>query len=208
MEVAIISHSPLLRECVEAILSELEDIQVSRHGKTLIEIDSFDEDRNLDIILYIYTGNENGLDEIYELKSHARIGFIIIDFYNNKELLQAATETGIEGYILGTSSSEELIYAMKQIKKGKKYYDAELFPLILKVDKKTIASTLTSREREVLLALGRGFNNRQISKHLYITENTVKKHLTRIFDKIKVSDRTQAAIYAQSIRLTELEKVI
>lgn len=206
MKVAVISHSPLLRDCVEAIISELEDIKAVCHGQTLKGIDLFN--KNLDIIIFIYTGNKQEIDEIIESKPLSRVGSIIVDVHNNKDLFQVASELGIEGYILGTSSSEELVYAIKQLKKGKKYYDAELFPLLLNEDKKTETSTLTSREREVLLALGRGYNNRQISKHLYISENTVKKHLSRIFDKIKVSDRTQAAIYAQSYRLTSLDRVI
>ena len=59
-------------------------------------------------------------------------------------------------------------------------------------------SNLTAREKEVLRALGEGLSNRDIAEKLYITEYTVKKHVSQILSKLELADRTQAALYAHS----------
>lgn len=69
-------------------------------------------------------------------------------------------------------------------------------------DDGNLEEKLTSRELEVLTALGEGLNNKEIAKKLYISEYTVKKHVSQVLAKLKFADRTQAALYAQEKIIT------
>lgn len=103
---------------------------------------------------------------------------------------------GIDGYILANIESEDIGYAVKQLSKDKKYYDAELIESYISKDENECMGDLTKREREILICIAQGKSNIEISKELYITEHTVKKHTSNIFSKLNLKDRIQAALYA------------
>ena len=117
----------------------------------------------------------------------------------------------IDGYILGTFLKEDIAYAIHKISTGVKFYDRELLYKIVNPEPAvTIASnnvnfnnSLTRRELEILSELSNGLSNHDISCNLNISENTVKKHISNIFMKINVKDRTQAIIYAYESGLIE-----
>ena len=105
-------------------------------------------------------------------------------------------KAGVDGYILANIDSEDIGYAVKQISKGKKYYDADLIESYISKGEAEGISELTKREQEILVCIARGKSNIEISKELYITEHTVKKHTSNIFSKLNLKDRMQAALYA------------
>ena len=96
------------------------------------------------------------------------------------------------------------------ISKGRKYYD----PGVLDLETKSNSAfegdeyieQLTPKEKEILIELGRGHSNKEISKALYITEFTVKKHVSQVFAKLGLADRTQAALYANAKGLVKYVK--
>jgi two-component system nitrate/nitrite response regulator NarL len=93
---------------------------------------------------------------------------------------------------------EEILYAIRIIGRGRKYYDPNVVRLMVEDNGGGFTEELTPREWDVLKALGRGLANRQIAKELYITEYTVKKHVSQILAKLGLKDRTQAALYANA----------
>lgn len=103
---------------------------------------------------------------------------------------------GIDGYILANIESEDIGYAVKQLSKDKKYYDAELIESYISKDENECMEDLTKRERKILICIAQGKSNIEISKELFITEHTVKKHTSNIFSKLNLKDRIQAALYA------------
>ena len=112
-----------------------------------------------------------------------------------------AIEIGVDGYILKDSESSELKKAINLIIGGESYIQPKLIPALNKrlvtrdIDKDKINS-LTDRELEVLIQVANGMFNKEIATTLNISERTVKNHVSNIFKKIGVSDRTQAAVFA------------
>lgn len=122
--------------------------------------------------------------------------------------ITAALQQGAIGYLLKDTPSEELARSIRAAHKGY----AQLSPGILQKVVAQVSSPpelpselplrfaeLTSREREVLKLIAHGANNREIAKALYISEGTVKNHVTNLLGRLDLRDRTQAAIFAQSV---------
>jgi DNA-binding NarL/FixJ family response regulator len=113
-----------------------------------------------------------------------------------EEILQL----GARGFALKAASAKELIHAIRAVHSGEIWADrSTLSRLIDRLNGAHAAApearaVLTQREREILEAVGSGNNNQQIARRFSLSENTVKAHLSRIFRKLKVSDRTQAVV--------------
>ena len=126
---------------------------------------------------------------------------LILTVHDEIEYLIKAVDIGVDGYILKDSESTELKRAISVIMNGESYIQPKLIPALNNrlvardVDKDKIDS-LTSRELEVLIQVANGMFNKEIATSLNISERTVKNHISNIFKKIDVSDRTQAAVFA------------
>ena len=118
-------------------------------------------------------------------------------------------DIGVDGYILKDSESAELKKAIFSIYNGESYIQASLIPSLnyrlanRDLDKEKIDS-LTKRELEVLIQVANGMFNKEIAIILNISERTVKNHISNIFKKIEVNDRTQAAVFAIKNNLIKL----
>ena len=98
---------------------------------------------------------------------------------------------------------EELIHALQIVSRGRKYYDPGVLDLLMTSQELPFAidgqiEQLTPKEKEVLLELGMGVPNKQISQTLFITEYTVKKHVSQVLAKLGLANRTNAALYANA----------
>jgi DNA-binding NarL/FixJ family response regulator len=120
-----------------------------------------------------------------------------------------AIEIGVDGYILKDTESSELKRAIISIFNGETYIQPNLIPAMNNrlinrdIDEIRIKS-LTKREMEVLITVANGMSNKEIAANLHISERTVKNHISNIFKKIDVSDRTQAAVFAIKNNLIKL----
>lgn len=124
--------------------------------------------------------------------------FIILTSYASYRDVSEAVAENVDGYMLKEALPEELIAAIRLVAQGRRYYDPEIVDSVMNTQKKEPFRELTRRELEILKALAGGLNNRAISKSLYISENTVKKHICNLLEKLAVEDRTQAALFAFS----------
>ena len=112
-----------------------------------------------------------------------------------------AVDIGVDGYILKDSEFVELKRAINAVLEGENYIQPSLIPalnsqLVNRDIEKDKIALLTSRELEVLAQVANGMFNKEIATNLNISERTVKNHISNIFKKIDVSDRTQAAVFA------------
>ena len=120
-----------------------------------------------------------------------------------------AVDIGVDGYILKDSESAELKKAIFSIVEGENYIQPSLIPslnskMIEKNRDEGKIESLTKRELEVLKLLAVGMYNKEVAEKLNISERTVKNHVSNIFKKIEVTDRTQAAVFAIRNNLIEL----
>lgn len=151
------------------------------------------------LLLDINMPKINGLRVLEKIRSvNSQQKVLILTIHNEAEYLLKAIETGVNGYVLKDSESAILKKAIFTIFSGEDYIDQSMVPLIRDTVRsfETKDEKLTKREVEVLKLLAEGLFNKEIAAKLSISEKTVKNHVSNIFKKIDVSDRTQAAIYA------------
>lgn len=204
MKVVIVDDHPLVRKGLTSILSldgTMEVLGEATNSREALEL--FNTIKPDLVLVDLRLGNESGLDLITDAK---RLGlsckFVVLTSSSEENDFKRAKEIGVEGYILKEALPEELLYALNIIRKGRKYYDTAVLDMLMNsrniIEEDGHIEQLTPKEKEILIELGKGHSNREISKILYITEYTVKKHVSQVFAKLGLADRTQAALYANA----------
>jgi len=122
---------------------------------------------------------------------------VILTASADREQMLRAVDAGALGYLLKDASPAELIEGIRAASRGESPLDPKVARELLADRRETRAPQLTDREREVLTLVGEGLPNKLIARRLEISEKTVKSHLTRIFRELRVTDRTQAALWAE-----------
>lgn len=196
MNILIVDDHPLVHRGIAAILSLEKDIKIVGLASNLEEATDLINKEHPDIILVdLKLGSQSGLDIIrYCKKRNLDCKSVLLTSSIDPDDFSNAQKLGIEGYISKRALPEEFLSAIRLISRGRKYFDSGLLDLIIRKDEDNLTQ-LTRREKEVLIALGQGLNNKEIAKKLYITEHTVKKHVTQVLAKLELTGRTQAAIY-------------
>ncbi|PJN55786.1 Transcriptional regulatory protein LiaR [Paenibacillus sp. GM2FR] len=155
----------------------------------------------------------NGIDTTARLKKEQpHIKVIVLTSFIDYDHVLPAIRAGARGYLLKDIEPEDLVAAIRRVNEGQVELHPDAAGLLMThvtspagADETSASGhqeeaaqldKLTRREQEVLQLIASGMNNREISEALYITEKTVKTHVSHLLDKLGVSDRTQAAIYA------------
>lgn len=201
MRIVLIDDHPLVRKGLAFVLSLEDDMEVIGEASNIKEAVELMNRLQPDVaIVDLRLGNEYGLDIIERSKkSNLNSKFIVLTSSAGEQDFRRAEEVGAHGYVLKEALPEELLYAVRLVNNGRKYYDPGLMEEMMKTSSKDgMVEALSPREQEVLLQLGQGLSNKDIAKKLYITEYTVKKHVSQVLAKLDLTDRTQAALYAFS----------
>ena len=193
----------LMREGIRQLLEldgSIEVIEEASDGEECIE--KIVKSKPEVLLLDINMPKKNGIEVLEEIKrKKINVKVLILTVHNEVEYLLKAVDIGVDGYIMKDSESTELKKAINAVKNGENYIQPNLIPALNNrlvsrdVDKDKIDS-LTKRELEVLIHVANGMFNKEIATTLDISERTVKNHISNIFKKIDVSDRTQAAVFA------------
>lgn len=202
-KVMIADDHSLVREGIKQLLEFNGEIEIIAEAANGLECLAILEDVSPDVLLLdINMPKKNGLEVLEEIKKKgSAIKVLILTVHNEIEYLLKAVDIGVDGYILKDSESAELKKAIKAVLSGENYIQPSLIPALNNrlvnrdIDKDKIDS-LTTRELEVLIQVANGMFNKEIATNLNISERTVKNHISNIFKKIDVSDRTQAAVFA------------
>ena len=162
------------------------------------------------LLLDINMPKKNGLEVLKSLKSkRSKLKVLVLTVHNEIEYLMKAVDIGVNGYVLKDSESAELKKAIFTVAEGETYIQPSLIPALnakmieTNKDAEKIKS-LTKRELDVLKLLAVGMFNKEVGKRLEISERTVKNHVSNIFKKLGVTDRTQAAVFAIRNNLVQL----
>ncbi|MDX1934187.1 MAG: response regulator transcription factor [Capsulimonadales bacterium] len=134
-----------------------------------------------------------------------QVGVVILTIYNDDERVFAAIKAGARGYVLKDSPPQETIAAVRAAGRGEALLHPSLVGRLLaefgrlsvqRAADNSVFAELTDREREVLTEIGRGKRNKEIADTLFISEKTVKNHISNIFAKLEVNTRAEAALLA------------
>lgn len=198
--ILIVDDHPLVRQGLVSLFSFEEDLSCIGEACNNKEALQLMVEKKPDIVLVdLRLGNESGFDFVEKVSymDNLNCKFIVLTSSAHLADFQKAKEVGAHGYILKEALPEELLYAIRLVSSGRKYYDPGIMELVLGVDEdEHLINSLTAKEMEVLRELGTGLSNRGIASKLFISENTVKKHVSQILEKLNLADRTQAALFA------------
>lgn len=211
IRIVIADDHSMIREGLKQLLELDGDILVvgeANNGEECLELI---ENEHPDVVLLdINMPVMNGLKmlEILRDSKNNEQKVLILTIHNEIEYLMKANDIGVEGYVLKDSESAVLKKAIFKVYSGEKYIDFTMVPMlnekIAQEREKIEEEKLTRREIEVLKLLAEGLFNKEIAYKLSISEKTVKNHVSNIFKKIGVFDRTQAAVYAIKNNIVEL----
>ena len=203
IEVMIADDHILMREGIKQLLEFDGNIRViaeAGNGSECLEkLKVFHPDV---LLLDINMPEINGMEVLKKVKADkVDSKILMLTVHNEVEYLIRALDIGVDGYIMKDSESSELKKAIYMILDGKRYIQPNLIPELnaklasMDVERDKL-KFLTKREKEVLVQVASGMSNKEIAINLDISERTVKNHISNIFKKIDVSDRTQAAVFA------------
>jgi DNA-binding NarL/FixJ family response regulator len=132
------------------------------------------------------------------VESHPGVRVVVLTSFSDREDILATLDAGAVGYMLKDAEPQELIRGLRAAASGGSPLAPKAARALVDARRQNRpADELTAREREVLALLGQGLPNKLIAQRLSISEKTVKAHVTRILQALNVTDRTQAALWAQ-----------
>ena len=211
VKIMIADDHSMIREGLKNLLELDGDIQVIAEA-----VDGEDCLEKLQLVkpdvllLDINMPKKNGLEVLKSLKSRrSKLKVLVLTVHNEIEYLMKAVDIGVNGYVLKDSESAELKKAIFTVADGETYIQPSLIPALnakmieTNKDAEKIKS-LTKRELDVLKLLAVGMFNKEVGKRLEISERTVKNHVSNIFKKLGVTDRTQAAVFAIRNNLVQI----
>ena len=218
LRIVIVDDHQLFREGVKRILEMEEDFKVVGEGADGGEAFKLAEQYKPDVILMdINMPNVNGVsaaESIISVSPQTRI--IMLSIHDDEGYVYRTLRSGASGYLLKEMGTSDLVEAVRVVAGGGAYIHPKVTGKLIEefrrlsdregvaertfsmedgnaVDPKIIES-LTRREREVLQLMAEGKSNRAIGEYLFISEKTVKNHVSSILQKLNVQDRTQAVV--------------
>lgn len=198
----LIDDHTVLRDGLKSILEMEEDICVIGEAESgevaLIEIPKLNPDV---ILLDINLPGQNGIEITRKIKgTFKEIKIIILTMHSHEEYFMSAIREGADGYLLKDAPSDQVIEAVRTIMRGEAVIHPSMTKKLLNFHQQQSSvikeTELTEREKEVLTCLVRGLSNKEIAEQLFISDKTVKIHVSKIFKKINVKSRSQAVIHA------------
>lgn len=203
VKVMIADDHKMIREGLKQLIELEGDIRVIDEAENGLEcIEKLEINKPDLLLLDINMPKMNGIQTLEKIKEEKMdLKVLMLTVHSEVEYLLKAVDIGVDGYILKDADSAELRKAIFSVLEGNNYIQSSLIPLLNSkmiardVDSEKI-KLLTKREFEILIKISSGMCNKEIGDMLQISERTVKNHISSIFKKIEVSDRTQAAVFA------------
>ena len=200
INVLIADDHPIVRQGMEMLLDIQDDIAVIGVVENGQEAVDFVETQPPDVVLMdLNMPLLNGIDatkKIRVISPHTKV--IVLTSHHQDAMVFPAIKAGALSYLLKSAKPNEVVEAIRAASRG----EARLHPRVAQrlmqevSGTRVSAETLTSRELDVLKQIAKGHDNKTIASKLFVSEKTVKTHVSNILSKLHLDDRTQVAIYA------------
>ncbi len=149
------------------------------------------------VVLNVRMAGLNGIEVTQRIRAHGLgIKVLALTSRDDDETVHAAIRAGVDGYLLKTSSLEQIIQAIRDVAAGETAFSPEIAQKAKLAGRATSPDMLSPRELEVLNLAGKGYTNKAIALQLKISNRTVQTHLTRVYHKLDVASRTEAVMRA------------
>ncbi|WP_139891357.1 MULTISPECIES: response regulator transcription factor [unclassified Bacillus (in: firmicutes)] len=203
IKIVLVDDHHVVRKGLALLLNSHPDMSVigeGTNGKEAIELAKklTPEIMIMDLLMPVMDGID-ATKHIVETIPNVKV--LILTSMSDQDHAIPALDAGASGYLLKESDPEELILAIKKAVNGEIYIHSKITAELMTVlqtnkSKQNSLESLTQREKEVLKEITNGKSNKEIASALYITEKTVKTHVSNILSKLELQDRTQAALFA------------
>lgn len=201
IRIAVVDDHPLFREGVVRSLNECPGFEIVAEGGSRDDAIAIAENSAPDVMLMDLSMPGQGLEAIEAvLQKQPSAKIIILTVSEASDDLACAVTRGAKGYVLKGIGSQGLVDVVKTVAAGESYVapnlSARLVQSLAKAseEKRDPFAELTQREKEVLELVASGLSNKRIALALDLHEKTIKHHMTRIFSKLNVTNRTEAAL--------------
>ena len=208
IRVLVVDDQAIVREGIKSMLAMESDMAVVGEAANGLQALQHVASDPPDVVLMdVRMPEMDGLTALERLKALApRTSVLMMTLYDDPDYLLRAVSSGAAGYLLKDASRDELLRALRITAEGGATIAPSLLPELLKRLSRSGSVTplrpcepeglLSDRERQVLVLIAEGLTNPEIAERLIVSPNTVKTHVQNILQKLDVSDRTQAAVYA------------
>jgi DNA-binding NarL/FixJ family response regulator len=195
IRVLIVDDHPMLREGVSAVLEMQPDMVIVGEAETGDEaIEQFDALRPDITLMDLQMPGKNGVMAIEAIrKRHPDARIIVLTTFTGDAQAMHALRAGAAGYLLKSSLRKELLDAIRNVHSGRRHLNPDV---AADIALHAIDDPLTTREIDILQLIASGNANKEIARHLQLSEDTIKSHIKSIFAKLYVSDRTHAVTVA------------
>ncbi len=209
----IVDDHPISADGMRSYLETTQDIQVADicyDGEHALEAVALHHPDIVIVDLQLDGSRIDGIEVARQLRhSYPSLKLLVVSAYADPQFVLGAVSAGVDGYLIKTSSNEEIIQAIYDVMRGVKIWDPRAHKVIRlyigdNIDKftrfaqnhfETTPENLTKREVDVLKLVAAGYSNQEISHNLVITEGTVKTHVSHILEKLNLEDRGQARVW-------------
>lgn len=211
IRVIIVDDHAVVRQGLRMFINMQDDMEVIGEGANGLEAIRLAAELDHDVILLdLIMPQMDGIEATQKIMANnpnARV--LILTSFGEDDQIFPAIRAGAQGYLLKDIQSRELVEAIRETHRGKSQLHPDITRRLMTAVSGSVSAqtsksasipkeldSLTEREREVLASIARGLNNREIAMQLYVSESTVKTHVSNILDKLGLEDRTRAAIWA------------
>jgi len=213
LTVLIADDHPLVREALHQALDGERDIEVVAEAGDGEEAVKLASELKPDVaVMDIVMPKLNGIEATRKIKEIApNIAILILTAYDDDEYVLGLLDAGAAGYLLKSARGRDLAGAIRSVKSGKSVLHPKIIAKLLKratiapVKERKASDLLSERESEVLRLVALGMSNKEIAEKLFLSQRTVKAHLTNIFNKLNVASRSEAIVKGLQWGLVTLE---
>jgi len=210
LHVLVVDDHPLYRSGLHTLFSTVPDIEMIGEAGTGEDAVNLAGQLQPDVVVMdLQMPGMNGIESTRRIvQGSPRTGVLVVTMLEDDHSVFAAMRAGARGYVLKDTDGEEMLRAIRAVGSGEAIFSPAIARRLLAFFGESrpavpprLFPELTEREREILSLISRGFTNPQIAASLVLSPKTVRNHISNIFGKLQVADRTQAVIRAREAGL-------
>jgi len=216
IHIIILDNHALVRSGIRLLVEQHQGMLVVGDSGTLVEgLELISRLKPEIILLELNLAEVTGVDIISSIKQASdQSRIILVTGISNPLVIQQVIEEGVVGVIFKTQTAEQLIKAIEKVNAGEVWLERSMIANVLsRLSRNTKPAKnnseidnineLSEREKQIVRLIGQGYKNKKIAAQLFISETTVRHHLTSVYNKLGVSDRLELLVYAHRCGLVK-----